>query len=587
MRVSELQVFDVVLSNLQRIRAKTLAVQDQVSSQKKVTQPSDDPAPFGQIIADKAGLAATDQRIRNIQYGTSRLSAADTTLGGVTASLVRIKELAIQLSDDTNSASDRATGAQEARQIFEQLRQSANTEVGGQALFAGTGSHGRATGVAITVPLTVTGGSNDTLTVTVDGTASGTITLTAGAYATGAALATEVQTQINADATLTAAGLSVTVTYDTDHLVVASNGAGSTSTALVTGGLGLSALGFNGGSTTTGAAPFALQARASAATGNTGGARIGQGVVRDANAVTLDDYVIKFSSATVFDVYNVSGPIAVSADSANTGGAVKADAGVVDSSAVTLDSFEIEFTSDTQYTITDTTTSAVVSAGNTYTSGANIDFKGLRVVLKDGSGGVPKSGDKFTVAPNFETVLASQSYTSGSTIAFDGLQVAITTGSAAPAADDLFRIRTGVQYQGTSGLQAIEVGDNQTVKTNLPGNEVFSGATIDLFASIKNLVSALNGSYRGGIEQGNADAETATSQVVKAQGEIGALTNRLDATNASLGQFRDLLAKSLSDNQDADLVQAISELQQQMLAMQATSQIASQIFQNSLLRFLQ
>ncbi len=587
MRISELQVYDTVLGNLQRIREQTLATQDQISSSKRVTKPSDDPAPFGQIVADKAGVALADQRIRNIQYGTSRLTAADQTLSGVTSSLTRIKELSVQLRDDTNSAADRATGAKEARQIFEQLRQLANTEIGGQALFAGTGSHGRATGVAITVPLTVTAGSNDTLTVTVDGTASGTITLTAGAYATGAALATQVQTKINADATLTAAGKSVTVTYDTDHLVITSNSAGALSTATVTGGKGLSALGFNGGSTTTGEAPFALRAMAGAAAGNTGGALIGQGVVRDPNAVTLDDYMVKFTSPTAFDVYDVSAPVAVSANSANTGGAVSADAGVVAASAVTPDSFEIEFTSDTQYKITDTTTNTIVSAGNTYTSGSNIDFQGLRVVLQDGPGGPPKSGDKFAVAPNFRTVLSGQPYTSGSAITFEGLQVTIKDGASAPAAGDLFRIQTGAEYQGTSGLQAIQVGDNQTVKTNLPGNQVFTGSTIDLFASIKNMVAALNGSYGGGIAQGNADADTAISQVDQAQGEIGALSNRLDATNATLGQFKDLLTKSLSDNQDTDLVQAISDMQQQQLALQATSQVASLMFQNSLLKFLQ
>lgn len=309
--------------------------------------------------------------------------------------------------------------------------------------------------------------------------------------------------------------------------------------------------------------------------------------MRDANAVTLDDYMVKFTSPTAFDVYDVSAPVAVSLNSANTGGAVKADAGVVDASAVTPDSFEIEFTSDTQYKITDTTTSVVLSAGNTYTSGSNIDFKGLRVVLQDGPGGVPKSGDKFSVAPNFRTVLSGQSYTSGSAITFEGLQVTIKDGAAAPAAGDLFRVQTSAEYQGTSGLQAIEVGDNQTVKTNLPGNQVFTGSTINLFASIKNMVAALNGSYGGGINQGNADADTAISQVDQAQGEIGALSNRLDATNTTLGQFKDLLTKSLSDNQDTDLVQAISDMQQQQLALQATSQVASLIFQNSLLKFLQ
>lgn len=586
MRVSEQQVFNVVLANLQRIREKTLLAQDQVSSQKKVTQPSDDPTAFGLVVAGKAGLAAANQRVRNIQAGAARLEAADRTLGSANDALARIKELSVQLRDDTNSASDRTTGAQEVRQIYEQLRQLANTEVAGQALFGGTGSHGRATGVAMTIPLTITGASNDTLTVSVDGTASGTITLTAATYSTGAALASHVQSKINADATLTAAGKSVTVTYDGDHLVITSNSAGSSSTATVTGGTAYSALGFNGGSTTTGAVPFALRAVANAATTNAGGALIAQGVIRDANAVTLDDYVIKFTAANAFNVYNVSGPVAVSADEDNTGGAVKADVGVINPNAVTLDSFEIEFTSDTQYKITNTTTSAVVSAGNTYTSAANIDFKGLRVVLKDGPDGVPKSGDKFTVVPNFQTVLSGQAYTSGSAINFEGLQLKITNGSGAPAAGDLFRIQTGVQYQGNSGLQAIEVGDNQTVKTNLPGDEVFTGSTIDLFESVKDFVSALRGNYGGGMDQGNADAETAIAQVVQGQGEIGALSNRLDVTKTTLDQLKELVTKALSDSEDADLVQVISDLQQQQLAMQAAAQVASQIFQNSLLNFL-
>ena len=64
-----------------------------------------------------------------------------------------------------------------------------------------------------TTPLTIDA-TNDNFAVRVDGIASGTITLTDGAYASGAALATEMQTRINADSALTAAGVSVTVTYD-------------------------------------------------------------------------------------------------------------------------------------------------------------------------------------------------------------------------------------------------------------------------------------------------------------------------------------------------------------------------------------
>lgn len=56
---------------------------------------------------------------------------------------------------------------------------------------------------------------NDTLSVTVDGVTSGTITLAQGSYTDGTALAVQLQTQINQDANLKAAGKEVFVTYDT------------------------------------------------------------------------------------------------------------------------------------------------------------------------------------------------------------------------------------------------------------------------------------------------------------------------------------------------------------------------------------
>jgi flagellar hook-associated protein 1 FlgK len=121
---------------------------------------------------------------------------------------------------------------------------------------------GNYTGTAITAPsaanpLAIVTGTNDTLTVNVDGVASGTITL-AGAsapglsYVSGEALALEVQTKINADAALRAAGKTVTVTFDntTNRFVVTSNDTSASSSVSITGGTAAVALGFSGGTST-------------------------------------------------------------------------------------------------------------------------------------------------------------------------------------------------------------------------------------------------------------------------------------------------------------------------------------------------
>jgi flagellar hook-associated protein 2 len=55
---------------------------------------------------------------------------------------------------------------------------------------------------------------NDELSVAVNGVASGTITLTQGKYADGAAMAAEIETRINADPALLAAGALVTVAFN-------------------------------------------------------------------------------------------------------------------------------------------------------------------------------------------------------------------------------------------------------------------------------------------------------------------------------------------------------------------------------------
>ncbi|MCB1671532.1 MAG: flagellar filament capping protein FliD [Gammaproteobacteria bacterium] len=71
-------------------------------------------------------------------------------------------------------------------------------------------------------------GDNDNLTLSVDGVQD-SITLSQGMYSSGEALALEVQTRINNGSTISAAGLSITVSYDqpTNSLILTSSSEGS------------------------------------------------------------------------------------------------------------------------------------------------------------------------------------------------------------------------------------------------------------------------------------------------------------------------------------------------------------------------
>lgn len=78
-------------------------------------------------------------------------------------------------------------------------------------------------------PLTIDA-NNDNFVLKVDGTQSASIALTQQSYASGAELALELQSRINGDTNLKSAGVSVSVSYVTDHFEISSSTYGSDST---------------------------------------------------------------------------------------------------------------------------------------------------------------------------------------------------------------------------------------------------------------------------------------------------------------------------------------------------------------------
>lgn len=295
MRVADQQIYGTLLGNLQRSRSQILTAQDQISSQRKVSTPSDDPSAFGQIVLDKSALSQTTQWIRNVDFGTARVDAADQALSQVQNLITRVRELTIQGSSDTTSAEGRRTIAKEVRQLQRQLVQLGNTEVAGQAIFAGT------------------------------------------------------KTDVN---------------------------------------------------------PFTI--------------------------------------------------------------------------------------------------------------------------------------------------------TSGDTVA----------------------------YQGNNESQSIAVGENQTVQILVPGSSIFTGSSTNIFDSLRDLLTALEGNDRNGIQAGLGNLDLATAQISDAQGTVGALANRLQVTHDALNTATLTISKAISDNQDADLAKAIAQLSLQQVSVQAASQAFARIFDTSLLNYL-
>jgi len=482
MRVADSTTFGSLMFHLQRARARQAETQLQLATLKRIAAPSDDPVGFGRIVDYKALLATAAQREKALSLASSQLDETDSALSAATDSVMgRVKELAVSMTNVVNGPAERKAAAEELKGLVGQLLEIANRKIGDRALFTGSTTRGRVNGVTIAAPatgapVTITGGSNDTVKVKVDGVSSGTITLTAGSYTTGASLAAQVESKINADATLAGAGKAVVVSFDTDHFVITSNASGVSSSVTITGGSARNVLGLNGGTTATGNDPFSLGARASAGARNTGGAIIAPGDVTDQSALTFSDYLIKFTSASAYDLYSANSPVAATANAANTGGGLITKRVVNDTGLVTLDDYEVR-----------------VKNVYTVTAGAN---DGLR--FDPGTGPVTAT-------------LAAGSYT--------GAQLAA-------------QLKTALE--AVSGGTTYTAGFNDTTGKFSVTNDLANGTALSLlYANAVSTAKSLIGS-NGTDQSGVAAGSTATSDV-DTTGAAGVTrhTNVFDTTLAT------------------------------------------------------
>ena len=97
--------------------------------------------PFGQQLAVGVATRFPDRtaslRLRTTSSAQGEVQVADGALQSVGTLLQRAQELAVQLGNDTYSATERAAGAQEINGISSQIVQLMNTQVAGRYIFGG------------------------------------------------------------------------------------------------------------------------------------------------------------------------------------------------------------------------------------------------------------------------------------------------------------------------------------------------------------------------------------------------------------------------------------------------------------------
>jgi len=137
MRITPITISNDIIFNLENTYQNIEGIDRQLSSGKRITRPSDDPAGTAYAVDMQASDDWNGQYQKSSQSALSWLQSTGTALQQLSDVALRARTLAVQGANDTNTQSDRVSMSQEITQLVQQVVQIGNTTFAGNSIFAG------------------------------------------------------------------------------------------------------------------------------------------------------------------------------------------------------------------------------------------------------------------------------------------------------------------------------------------------------------------------------------------------------------------------------------------------------------------
>jgi flagellar hook-associated protein 3 FlgL len=175
-RITQRSVSNTMMSGLQSNLGRLQKLQEQLSSGKQMSRPSDSPVKTVEALQFRSTIRRTEQYVRNADDGLAQLGAADAALTDGLALTRRVRDLVLTGMNDTTGPEGRAALAGEIENLRDGLVAVANTRYLDRPVFGGTtaaadaftpaGTYSgdtetvlRTVGPGVQVPVNVTGDS--------------------------------------------------------------------------------------------------------------------------------------------------------------------------------------------------------------------------------------------------------------------------------------------------------------------------------------------------------------------------------------------------------------------------------------------
>jgi len=136
-RITQRTVSTTMMQGLQSNLGKLQKLQEQLSSGRQVSRPSDSPVKTVEAMQFRSGLRRTEQHVRNADNGLDVLSTADAALTDSLKMTARARELVLQGLNGANNDEGRRALATELRSLRDGLVAVANTRYLDRPVFGG------------------------------------------------------------------------------------------------------------------------------------------------------------------------------------------------------------------------------------------------------------------------------------------------------------------------------------------------------------------------------------------------------------------------------------------------------------------
>jgi flagellar hook-associated protein 3 FlgL len=166
-----------------------------------------------------------------------------------------------------------------------------------------------------------------------------------------------------------------------------------------------------------------------------------------------------------------------------------------------------------------------------------------------------------------------------------------TNTTTVPFVDDEATTPPTTTYNGNSGIINLDVSPSTTVATNIPGNTLFygpdgQGSDTDILAQTAAMATALTNNDTAALQTAYNNIQTISSRINVSVADLGERENGVTALQSGLTAYNQNLTSQQSSVASVNYAQAITQLNQDGVAQQATLGTIAQTNQKNLFDYI-